>query len=527
MQSSENKRKRKFRRTKKALLALLALLVLPHIAHRQGALAPGLGVDSGPHALAPGQARVLLDLTQLDPARGERIIRQEIMDEILALVREAEQFVYMDVFLWNDWQSDAPERYRLLSSEIGDALIRKKRENPAITILVMTDPINRGYGTGVPEPFAGMAEAGIVTVFTDLDALRDSNPLYAAPVRFYGSFLRRLWPLSRLLDRPLLASPFQPASEMFTLRQALRVLFFKANHRKLVITDGPGGDWRLLVSSLNLADASSAHGNAGIRVEGELAAEALLDELACVRWSAERTGSVIEAEPGAWREAVSRLAELAARRTRLETPEPGAATARWLTEGAIRATIIGMLEGASEQDTIRIALFYLSDRAVVRALKTATRHGADVRLILDPNKDAFGREKNGIPNRPVAAELVAFAARQSRARLTIRWAQTSGEQFHAKAMSVTGPAGATNRLLAGSANWTRRNLADINMEANLLVEGDDSAVNRFNQAFDELWENKGGLEGTRPYGDYARRGLTRFLHAWLYRFQEFTGLGTF
>jgi hypothetical protein len=27
-------------------------------------------------------------------------------------------------------------------------------------------------------------------------------------------------------------------------------------------------------------------------------------------------------------------------------------------------------------------------------------------MILDPNKDAFGLEKSGIPNRPVAAELV-------------------------------------------------------------------------------------------------------------------------
>ena len=50
-------------------------------------------------------------------------------------------------------------------------------------------------------------------------------------------------------------------------------------------------------------------------------------------------------------------------------------------------------------------MFYLSERQIVKALITAKERGVNVRVLLDPNKDAFGREKNGIPNRQVASEL--------------------------------------------------------------------------------------------------------------------------
>jgi phosphatidylserine/phosphatidylglycerophosphate/cardiolipin synthase-like enzyme len=37
-------------------------------------------------------------------------------------------------------------------------------------------------------------------------------------------------------------------------------------------------------------------------------------------------------------------------------------------------------------------MFYLSERQI-EALKQAKKRGVDVRMILDPNKDAFGRQK--------------------------------------------------------------------------------------------------------------------------------------
>ena len=38
----------------------------------------------------------------------------------------------------------------------------------------------------------------------------------------------------------------------------------------------------------------------------------------------------------------------------------------------------------------------------------------------------------------MAAELAAFA-RKERVRLAVRWADTHGEQFHVKAMSIVNP----------------------------------------------------------------------------------------
>jgi hypothetical protein len=49
------------------------------------------------------------------------------------------------------------------------------------------------------------------------------------------------------------------------------------------------------------------------------------------------------------------------------------------------------------------AVFYFLDRCIVKAFTGAIQRGAQVRLLLDANRDAFGREKNGIPNREVAA----------------------------------------------------------------------------------------------------------------------------
>jgi len=72
-----------------------------------------------------------------------------------------------------------------------------------------------------------------------------------------------------------------------------------------------------------------------------------------------------------------------------------------LTEGGIRTELLDRLDTAGRGDNIDIAMFYVSDRGVVESLLAASHRGANVRLILDPNKDAFGHTKSGIPNQPV------------------------------------------------------------------------------------------------------------------------------
>ena len=114
-----------------------------------------------------------------------------------------------------------------------------------------------------------------------------------------------------------------------------------------------------------------------------------------------------------------------------ETSAPVASepSVAWRSEGAIRDEIVRQLARAGKDSRVDIALFYLSERTVIDALTDAASRGVRVRLLLDANRDAFGRRKTGVPNRPVAAELVQSGCE-------VRWAATDGEQFHSKVMRI-------------------------------------------------------------------------------------------
>ena len=97
-------------------------------------------------------------------------------------------------------------------------------------------------------------------------------------------------------------------------------------------------------------------------------------------------------------------------------------------------------------------MFYLSERKIVKGLIAAHERGVKLRILLDPNKDAFGREKNGIPNRQVASEL-------HKAGIPVRWCNTQGEQCHNKILMKYGAQ--QSEMILGSANFTARNLKII------------------------------------------------------------------
>ncbi len=75
-------------------------------------------------------------------------------------------------------------------------------------------------------------------------------------------------------------------------------------------------------------------------------------------------------------------------------------------------------------------------------------------------------------------------------------------------------------ILLGSANLTRRNLDNFNLETNALVRT-QAAAKVFKDAkfhFDLLWYNQPGRVFSVPYEHYAdgsfiKRGLSRFMEA--------------
>lgn len=504
-------------------IALAAAVLLPYIVPHEK---PGhlFMNEAGPLRRVPADSvAVLTDETAFDGYRNRRVIRQEIFDRMLEIIRGAESFVYLDFFLFNDFQGAVAEHHRALFRELGEALIRRKEERPQLQALFFTDPINRIYGRMEPPLYRRMMESGIHIVFTDLDAIPDPNRIYSPAARFYAPLLFRIPGLRRILTRPALANPLQAAGGKISPHQIFRLLHFKANHRKVLIADR-GGDAVLFVTSFNPADGSSAHDNIAVETGGLPARDALRCEIAAVRASAHRPDQRLTHDYPALRALLDQLEHHALTPMREPPEDPDAPRCQWLTDRAIRDTLIEMLDSAQRGDLVRIGIFYLSDRPVIRALERAVRRGVIVRMVLDANKDAFGRVKNGIPNRITAHRFQRLSDRHA---VTVRWADTHGEQYHSKFIAVTDAEGGGTRLLAGSANWTRRNIGGWNLEADLYLENAPAATGPFIESFDRRWFNADGLQHTASYERYAEPLWKRLWKTPLCRFQEAGGLSTF
>jgi len=438
------------------------------------------------------EVRFLGDRTGLD-ASGVRQVEQQIFDEVFGMIAGAERLVVVDMFLFNTFLGAGPPPHRRLCGELTEALVARKRTVPGLRAVVITDPVNTVYG-GLEAPHLARLEAeGIEVVVTRLERLRDSNPAWSG-----------VW---RLLFQPWgngggggMASPFGEGE--VTLRSWLALLNFKANHRKVVVADA-GGALRALVTSANPHDGSSAHSNVGVVFSGPAAGAVLDTEEAVLAFSAEGAAPFR-----------SEFLDAAA------SPRPAADDAprvQVVTEGAIAEAAEAMIGGAGKGDALDVVMFYLADRGIIRALKAAAGRGAVLRVVLDPNKDAFGRQKNGMPNRQAARELTA-------AGVPVRWAVTRGEQMHAKMLLVRRADG-TAELLAGSANFTRRNVRDYNLETNVRVVGrtDTPALADAAAYAGRLWSNEGGRVFTDGYEAFRDDSRWRVM---LYRFQEATGLCT-
>ena len=469
------------------LLGLFVLYLLTGAYHLHKPLPDGIDTVT-PYRQAD-QVEFVADATWLD-ARGRQHTEHEIFDAALDMIGQAQSLIVADFFLLNRFAGSADGGHRPLSTEFVEGLVERRAARPEVNALLITDPFNTLYG-GVMQPLFSRLEAhGIPVIETDLRRLRDSNPAWSAAWRiccqWFGNSPHGGW-----LPNPVGETPV-------TLRTYLALLNFKANHRKTLVTDGPDG-WIGLVTSGNPHDASSRHHNIAVRFRGPAASDLLHTELAVAAFSGGTTIPVPD-------------------RTQQNGDVGMGTELRILTESRIRDAALAMIDGAEEGDRLDLLMFYLSHRAVVRALLAAQQRGVDLRVLLDPNRDAFGREKNGIPNRQVAMELHATG-------VPVRWCNTAGEQCHAKMLLVRGRDGDAT-LLAGSANFTRRNLDNFNLETNVQVRADQGAPVMADAMafFDARWHNEPDRVHSLPYAEYADQSRLRY---WRYRFMEATGLSSF
>jgi phosphatidylserine/phosphatidylglycerophosphate/cardiolipin synthase-like enzyme len=474
-------------RGKLLLLTVLAAWLGMSFWHAVKPLPPGMHVVSRSLRLTEADVDFLYD----SAAQPGMPAHREIFAHVFAAVDRAEQLLVLDFFLLNDFRGARPAAAATepLAAELTQHLLARKRSRPNLKIVLITDPINEIYGARRSPYLVALEQAGVIVVRARLDRLRDSNPLYSGLWRllfaWWGDFgAQRGW----------LSNPFDDGPRDVSLAAWLRLLNFKADHRKVLAADDGAGGWMSIVTSANPHDAGSANGNVALQMRGPVAREILRSELAIAAWSTDDDRLPAPPAPG-----VGGI---------------GSIDARFLTEGAIRDALSEALAAAGGGDEICLALFYFSDRQVVRAVLQAAARGARVRVLLDRNRDAFGRSKDGVPNQPVAAELM----RGGGGRIDVRWVRTGGEQFHTKMALVLHRAEAWMTL--GSANFTRRNLDDFNLEANIELRLPARAAPARAAAayFDGQWAV------AAPYLESADAGGLKY---WRYRLMELGGLSTF
>ncbi|WP_139993201.1 phospholipase D-like domain-containing protein [Kurthia sp. Dielmo] len=470
---------------KKRMKVILCILILiPLFAwnwHTQKALPQGMSVDGKFHQV--DNVEFLTDITY--EKNDKAVMEQQLFERTLQIIDEAKEVLVIDLFLYNDDYNHQKATYDNRAEQLTKALIEKRKEQPDMPIQIITDNVNSGYGSIHPQFFKDLATQNIEVLTTNLTPLRDSNPLYSSVWRSYLQW----WPVS---TNGFLPNLFNPDGDKMSVGAYLDLVNFKANHRKIVLNEQEA-----MVISANVShDGSSLHSNIGFVVKGAIVKDIYESENAILHMSDKKLPkniSFVADEPA------------------------GDINVKLVTEGKIQQALTKTIKQAKAGDTLKIGVFYIAEREIIHALKDAAKRGVNIQMILDANRDAFGIKKNGVPNRPVAHELM------KEDNITVRWYDTHGEQYHSKFLMLN--QADTFTAIGGSANFTRRNIDDYNLETDLYMTmpKEKETARDMNAYFERLWTNQDGIY-TVDYEEFADGSLWKTV---MYRIQEFTGLSTF
>ncbi|GGF87141.1 phospholipase D [Paenibacillus albidus] len=468
-------------------LVLWLIGVMIYQTHKP--LPPGLSYESPVYRV--DQVDFWHDLTYADGSPTGRQ-ESEILPRMLQIIEESREFLVVDLFLFNDY-THADQQFPAVSRMLTDKLIAHKTANPGMDIVFITDEVNTNYHSAPNLLLEDMKAAGIKVVLTDVDALRDSTPAYSAVWRTFIQWFGQ----SGTGWIPNLMAGEGPD---ITARSYLKLLNVKANHRKVIVSEQTA-----LISSANVHDASAYHSNIALEVKGPIIGDILKTEQAAADLSG--AGPLLSKEP---------------KFTGTSGGEAGGALeVRYLTEGKVYKYALKAINDAQQGDVLWMGMFYLADDGILDALLDAAGRGVQVRLLLDPNQNAFGRDKIGIPNRPVAMDL----NRRSQGSIQIRWYNTTKEQYHPKLLFIAKPEG-NSIILGGSTNFTARNLDDYNLENNLwvAVKQDQPLYTEMEGYFKRLWNNE-GAEYSLPLEDY--QSDVTWMKYILFKLQKTLGFTTF
>ena len=450
------KPKKEWSKRKRIVMGSLGVFALIYIAvilwHTFKPLPNGVSFEGEMHKT--DDIEFITDLTFAQDQKGTGMTHElQIFDEVYTMIDEAKDFVVVDFFLFDGYY-DSKEDFPKIVETLSTKLAEKKKLHPDMPIIFITDPINRGYGSYENEWFKKMRDAGVEIVYTDLESLRDSTPIYSGIYRTFFQWFD-------IGGKGWIANAMASDAPKMTIASYMTLLNIKANHRKAVITDKEA-----MVTSSNPHDASGFHGNIALKVSGPVMNDIL---------EAEEAVSLYSGGPELPRANVK--------------GSKGQYEVQYLTEKKILDALLTDLAETDKGDKIWLGMFFISKRDIVEALIDAANRGVEVNMVLDPNENSFGQEKSGLPNRPVVQEMVE----DSKGKMNVRWYNTVIGQYHTKAIWIQ-----TNDhtiISSGSANYTERTLDNYNLEANLriIAPNDSDLTLEMEDYFERIWNNEDAM----------------------------------
>jgi hypothetical protein len=348
-----------------------------------------------------------------------------------------------------------------VSRELEQHLLARKRLRPNLKIVLVTDPGNEAFGGTPSQTLATLEEAGVIVARVRLERLRDSNPLYSGLWRLLFGW----W-----------SDPFDEAPGRITLQTWTRMQNSKADQRQLMVADDGSGGWTSIIAATGA--------RTGLILRGPLARAILAGELQIAAWSTD--DDRLPARPSMGGRGV------------------GSIDARYLTEGGIETGLLDAIAAAGSGDEICIDVENLSDRPLIAAALRAAARGARLQVLL---------ARNRMSNQAVAGELLRDGG-----RIEVRWYPLETGVHHSNILMVRHRTDLWMNL--GSANFTRRNLADLNLEAGVELRMPARAAPA--RAVTAYWAE--AWSGASADADLASDSVIAY---WRYRFAEATGLSSF
>jgi phosphatidylserine/phosphatidylglycerophosphate/cardiolipin synthase-like enzyme len=490
-----------------SLAALLLVLLATATLQMQKRLPPGVHVRSQWQSIPSAQLRFLRDQTAAD-ARGQPLVEQQIQAALLQMIATARTFVLIDTGLFGDLPAAGPAAAQLrtapsLATDLAEALLRRKAEQPALRALLVTDPTTPLLN-GTQHTIEALRAAGIDVVTVDVARLRvpdaASQALLTLCCRWGGDVnAAGSWP-----------NPAGVGPVSVSFAAWVQLHGFQRSHRQFLIADDGAAHLVGVVFSRPLHAEAGIHTATALQLRGSVLEPLLEAEFVVAQFSGWNDAQALQAQ-------VRRLHQDAL----IEAVTQNAAADTRVciaTEGALRDALLDAIAATGRGASIELAALYLSERALVTALVDASRRGAAVRVLLDPGKDAYGYARDGFPNRQVATELVAA----SDGAVRVRWYRTHGEQFSPGLILIRSDGRV--RLMVGTAELSRGDLDDYNLAAGMLADAPASAPAAAEALnwFDILWDNRApsGIEYSADVDVYADASQ---LHYWRYRLLEASG----